>query len=41
MFTNGYPKLGTHLHGFVTLHLTPQGQDIVEDEGFVPVTNYD
>jgi phosphate transport system substrate-binding protein len=41
MFTNGYPKLGSHLHRFVTLYLTPQGQDLVEDEGFVPVTNYE
>ena len=40
MFTNGYPKLGSHLHAFVTLHLTEQGQEIVEDIGFVPVTNY-
>ncbi len=40
MFTNGYPKLGTHLHAFVTLYLTQQGQDIIEDIGFVPVTYY-
>jgi ABC-type phosphate transport system substrate-binding protein len=40
MFTNGYPKLGTHLHAFVTLHLSKQGQEIVEAIGFVPVTNY-
>ena len=40
MFTNGYPGLGTHLHAFVTLYLTEQGQDIIEDIGFVPVTNY-
>ena len=40
MFTNGYPKLGTPLHQFVTLYLTMDGQDIVEDIGFVPVTNY-
>jgi phosphate transport system substrate-binding protein len=40
MFTNGYPKLGTHLHAFVTLHLTPDGQQIVEEAGFVPVTQY-
>ena len=40
MFTNGYPKLGTPLHAFVTLHLTKKGQEIVEGIGFVPVTRY-
>jgi phosphate transport system substrate-binding protein len=40
MFTNGYPKLGSHVHAFVTLHLTPKGQEIVESIGFVPVTAY-
>ncbi|MBN1867024.1 phosphate ABC transporter substrate-binding protein [Candidatus Sumerlaeota bacterium] len=40
MFTNGYPKLGSHLHAFVTLYLTEKGQEIVESIGFVPVTNY-
>ncbi len=40
MFTNGYPKLGSHTHAFVTLHLSPKGQEIIEDIGFVPVTQY-
>lgn len=40
MFTNGYPKLGTHLHAFVTLHLTPKGQEMIESLGYVPVTSY-
>lgn len=40
MFTNGYPKLGSHVHAFVTLHLTEKGQEMIEDIGFVPVTNY-
>ncbi len=40
MFTNGYPKLGSHTHAFVTLHLTETGQEIIEDIGFVPVTQY-
>ncbi|MBN1491911.1 MAG: phosphate ABC transporter substrate-binding protein [Phycisphaerae bacterium] len=40
MFTNGYPKLGTPLHAFVTLYLTPKGQEIIESIGFVPVTRY-
>lgn len=41
MFTNGFPELGTPLHRFVTLHLTPKGQEIVERLGFVPVTRYE
>ena len=40
MFTNGYPKLGSHVHAFVTLHLSEKGQEIIEDIGFVPVTQY-
>ncbi len=40
MFTNGYPKLGSELHGFITLYLSEKGQEIVEDIGFVPVTQY-
>lgn len=37
-FTNGYPRIGTPLHDFVTLHLTPDGQAIIEELGFIPVT---
>lgn len=40
MFTDGYPKLGSHVHAFTTLHLSEKGQEIVEDIGFVPVTQY-
>lgn len=40
MFTNGFPKMGSPLFTFVTLHLTPEGQEIVERIGFVPVTRY-
>ncbi|MBN1510573.1 MAG: phosphate ABC transporter substrate-binding protein [Phycisphaerae bacterium] len=40
MFTNGYPKLGSHVHAFTTIHLSPKGQEIVEEIGFVPVTKY-
>lgn len=40
MFTNGYPKLGSHLHNFISLYLSPKGQQIVEEIGFVPVTKY-
>ena len=40
MFTNGYPKLGSNTHAFVTLYLSEKGQEIIEDIGFVPVTKY-
>ncbi len=40
MFTNGYPKLGSMTHKFVTFHLTEKGQEVIEDKGFVPVTEY-
>ncbi len=40
MFTNGYPKMGTDVYRFVTLHLTKKGQEIIESIGFVPVTEY-
>ena len=40
MFTNGYPKLGSHTFGLVTMHLSKQGQEIVEKIGYVPVTSY-
>jgi phosphate transport system substrate-binding protein len=40
MFTNGYPKLGGDVYQFVTIHLSPKGQEMVEDIGFVPVTKY-
>jgi phosphate transport system substrate-binding protein len=40
MFTNGYPKLGSLVHAFVTFHLTERGQEIVEAKDFVPVTSY-
>ncbi|MBN1972485.1 MAG: phosphate ABC transporter substrate-binding protein [Sedimentisphaerales bacterium] len=40
MFTNGYPKLGSMTHKFVTFHLTEKGQEVIEDKGFVALTNY-
>ncbi|MDY6913280.1 MAG: phosphate ABC transporter substrate-binding protein [Planctomycetota bacterium] len=40
MFTDGYPKLGSAVHAFVTFHLTERGQEVVEAKGFVPVTDY-
>ncbi len=40
MFTNGYPELGSNLFSFITLYLTPKGQEIIEEIGFIPVTRY-
>jgi phosphate transport system substrate-binding protein len=40
MFTNGYPKMGTHLYQFITIHLGKKGQEMVKRIGFVPVTEY-
>jgi phosphate transport system substrate-binding protein len=40
MYTNGYPKLGSAVYQFVALHLTEDGQEIVEQIGFIPVTAY-
>ncbi|MBF0543993.1 MAG: phosphate ABC transporter substrate-binding protein [Candidatus Riflebacteria bacterium] len=40
MFTNGYPKLGSDIYQFVTLHLSPKGQEIIESLGYVAVTQY-
>jgi len=40
LFTNGYPKLGSTIHKFVTFHLTEKGQELVEAKGFVPITKY-
>ena len=40
MFTNGYPKMGSHIFSFCTLYLKPVGQEIIEALGFVPVTSY-
>jgi len=40
MFTNSYPKLGSHLYAFVNLYQTKKGQEIIEAIGFVPLTEY-
>jgi len=40
MYTAGYPKLGSAVYQFVTLHLSEDGQEIVEEIGFIPVTSY-
>lgn len=39
-FTNGYPRMGTFLYRMVTLHLTKDGQEMIQEIGYVPVTNY-
>jgi phosphate transport system substrate-binding protein len=40
MYTNGYPELGSPVYQFVTIHLSEDGQEMVEEIGFVPVTSY-
>ena len=40
MYTNGYPKLGSPLYQFVTIYLSEDGQEMVEEIGFIPVTAY-
>jgi phosphate transport system substrate-binding protein len=40
MFTDGYPKLGSVLHAFITYYLCEKGQEIIEAKGFVPLTQY-
>ncbi|MDD3051206.1 MAG: PstS family phosphate ABC transporter substrate-binding protein [Candidatus Cloacimonetes bacterium] len=40
MFTNQYPKMGSHLYSYITLYLSPKGQEIIESIGFIPVTKY-
>ncbi len=40
MFTDGYPKLGSHLYNFIRIYLSRKGQQMVQRIGFVPVTNY-
>ena len=40
MFTNGVPKMGSHLYNFIRTYMTEKGQEIVERIGFIPVTEY-
>lgn len=40
MFTNGYPRMGSHLYRFISIYLSKKGQQIVNRIGFVPVTAY-
>ncbi|MDR2850252.1 MAG: PstS family phosphate ABC transporter substrate-binding protein [Verrucomicrobiota bacterium] len=40
VYTNGYPALGSELHRFISFYLSKRGQSIIEEVGFVPVTQY-
>lgn len=40
MFTNGYPKLGSHLYRFMTIHLGEDGYHMIREIGFIPLTDY-
>lgn len=40
MYTDGYPEMGSALYRFITLYLTRDGQEIIEEIGFVPLTRY-
>ncbi len=40
MVTKDYPALGTHLFRFINLYLTKKGQEMINEIGFVPVTDY-
>lgn len=37
MFTDGYPKMGSDVYNFVTIHLSKEGMEIVSDLGYIPV----
>ena len=37
MFTDGYPKMGSDVYNFVTIHLSKEGREIVSDLGYIPV----
>lgn len=40
LVTNDYPKMGSHLYRYVNLYLSKKGQSMIEEIGFIPVTNY-
>jgi len=40
MFTDGYPKLGSHLHRLVSLCLTEEGNSMIKETGFITTTAY-
>ena len=37
MFTDAYPKMGSDIYNFVTLHLSNEGREIIKDLGYIPV----
>ena len=41
LVTDGYPVMGSPLHAFVRVHLTPPGEEIIRRLGFVPTTSYE
>lgn len=40
MYTDQYPKMGSLVYQFVTFYLTKDGQQLVEEIGFIPCTSY-
>ena len=40
MVTNGFPAMGSHVYQFITLYLSPKGQEMINRIGFIPVTAY-
>jgi len=40
MVTNGFPRVGSLAYKFVTFHLTETGQEVINDQKFVPLTQY-
>ena len=36
MYTNKYPKLGSALYQFITIHLSKDGQEVDENERGIP-----
>ena len=40
LYTNTYPNMGSSLYQYINIYLTADGQEIVEEIGFVPVTMY-
>lgn len=40
MVTNGAPELGSHVHRFLRLADSPEGQRLIEKMGFVAITEY-
>lgn len=39
-FTNGYPTLGSLAQTWISFHMTEAGHEVIEEQGFVPFTQY-